>query len=104
MKKHILIIALMLITSVLITLFTITKYTPYYTETEFTQETDNYEKTYLIKDYNGQIAVFYEKNNIPLEVYNIFTNSLPGTDAERIKSGIILSENELNDFISEYTS
>ena len=40
----------------------------------------------------------------PVEVYDIFTNSLPEKDAQRIKGGITVSAYELNNILSDYIS
>ena len=62
------------------------------------------ETRYILKDYNGRIALFKEKEIKPLTVYNIFTNSLPEADIKMLKNGITVKENELERLLEEYTS
>ncbi len=64
---------------------------------------ENNTKVYTLKDYNGQLALFINNNDIPAETYNIFTKSLPKTDAEALINGIIAkNEEELNKMLEEY--
>ncbi len=60
--------------------------------------------SYTVKSYNGRLAVFYDKNITPQEIYNIQTNTLPPNDAEKLQSGItVTSKEELLKIISDYT-
>lgn len=68
---------------------------------EITEENSNY----FLKDYNGKIAIFKGNSEIPYEIYNVFTSSLPETDVLKIKNGIEANnENELKELISDYLS
>ncbi len=65
----------------------------------------HFEKSYIVKDYNGRIAVFEKNNSSPIVVYDIFTSSLPEDDLEALQKGIIAdTKAELFDIISDYTS
>ena len=59
---------------------------------------------YVVKDYKGRIAVFYNNNQIPIEIYDIYTDTLPEEDVKKIKAGITLNQKELEGFINDYTS
>lgn len=74
---------------------------PRIAETTFAVST---EKTYIIKDYKGRIALFSDGNEKPLEIYNVFTDSLPEKDAELLKDGIKIKSSELNNALSDYIS
>ena len=69
-----------------------------------TAQIPKHEKVYVIKDYKGRIAVFYDDNHIPKKIFDIYTDSLPEDDANKIKTGISLTEKELNSVIADYTS
>ena len=62
------------------------------------------ENVYVVKDYKGMIAIFYNDNQIPIQIFNIYTDTLPEEDAKKIKAGIKLTSKELESFISDYTS
>lgn len=104
MKKHILIITIIVLSGVLTTASAIDNYTTINKNSNNIEETTKTENMYVVKDYKGRIAVFYNDNQIPKEIFNIYTDSLPQEDAQKIKSGVRLSENELNSFIADYTS
>ncbi len=60
---------------------------------------------YTMRDYQGQIAVFAGNDEMPLEVFPIFTESLPEADIAKIRSGIKAnSAAELQRLIEDYTS
>ncbi len=60
---------------------------------------------YILKDYNGRIAVFYIGSETPNEIYEIYTHNLPEIDAQKIKRGIeITGIDNLNKIIADYTS
>lgn len=60
---------------------------------------------YVIKEYNGRIALFVNNNELPKETYEIFTSSLPSEDAEKIRKGItVTNENDLQRILEDYTS
>lgn len=61
--------------------------------------------SYILKDYNGKLAIFYEDTQIPYKIFDIFISNLPKKDREAIKSGIKASgDEELEKLISDYTS
>ncbi len=103
MKKHLFIISALILSSVIL----ITSSTNNRKEKMNIIKTTNIsetERNYILKDYNGRIALFFENDEKPLKIYNIFTDSLPEYDAESLKIGIIVNQNELNNVLSDYIS
>lgn len=59
---------------------------------------------YVLRDYNGRIAVFACGGDEPLEVFDIFTSSLPKSEAERVYKGITVEGGEaLQRLIEDFT-
>lgn len=44
--------------------------------------------TYIVRDFNGNIAVFDSKANEPIRVTDVITSSLPKMDREMLRDGI----------------
>ncbi len=60
---------------------------------------------YILKDYNGRIAVFYDGSETPNEIYEIYTRSLPAEDIAKIEKGIEISGiDKLTEILEDYTS
>ena len=59
---------------------------------------------YTLGDYHGRIALYSNNNEIPIKVYDIFTDSLPQTDKELIKNGIEVAHDQLPEIIEDYLS
>ena len=102
MKKHIFIITGILVISTILNVSAFNSVKP--TENHSTATTQNIEGKYILKDYNGQIALFLSEKEKPIEIFEIFTYSLPETDIAKIKTGIIVTESELEHILEEYTS
>ena len=66
-----------------------------------TENSINHDSVYLIKEFNGKIAVYKDNDfQYQLEVYVI---TLPEKDKQLLQSGIVISgEQELNDILSSY--
>ena len=63
------------------------------------------DQKYILKDYNGRIAVFYDGSETPNEIYEIYTRSLPAEDIEKIEKGIIITGiDELAEILEDFTS
>ena len=56
------------------------------------------EQGYILKDYNGSLAIFEGNSAVPLEILDVKTNSLPERDIEILKNG--LHAKTLNEIIS----
>lgn len=73
-------------------------YTPTYNEINNTKEE---KKIYLLKEYNGKLAV-YINNDFQYEI-DVYVFTLPEEDRKLLSKGIeAASEQELNEIISSY--
>lgn len=60
---------------------------------------------YVLKDYNGHLAVFYNKEAAPYKEFDIMTASFDDYDRELLIAGIKAdSEEKLRKLIEDYTS
>lgn len=102
MKKHVILITIIIILCTISVIYNIFKIKQTSVATKEITENANYE--YTVKDYKGRIAIFKYGKELPLEIFDIYTESLPKIDSTRIKEGInIADENELQKIIEEYT-
>mgnify|MGYP004492632333 CR=1 FL=1 len=68
-------------------------------------ETPSNSLSYIIKDFNGNIAVFEDNSDTPFKVTEVCTNTLPKLDQERLKEGIVVnSQVELNTLLEDLCS
>ncbi len=68
-------------------------------------ETSDTSLSYIVKDFNGNIAVFENGSNTPFKVTEVCTNTLPKVDQERLAEGIIVhSQTELNTLLEDLCS
>ncbi len=102
MKKHYFIITLILTASLVFSVVTVSSAKA--TESTAVKPSEATEKIYILKDFNGRLALFENNSNIPLEVFDIFTSSLPQKDIERLNKGIETSYDELERVLEEYLS
>lgn len=60
---------------------------------------------YILKDYNGHLAVFYSSEETPYEEFDILTNSFSDYDKNLLSQGISAdTEDEIQQLIEDYTS
>ncbi|MGI5958137.1 MAG: hypothetical protein ACOX60_01825 [Massiliimalia sp.] len=60
---------------------------------------------YLLKEYQGKIALYTSSNSKPEEVYEIYLNILPEYDQKRLKEGIPVSDQaQLKTYLEEFDS
>ncbi|MBO5066191.1 MAG: hypothetical protein J6D06_08775 [Clostridia bacterium] len=104
MKKHLVIISILMLSGIALMITISNKGTIKRTATTPTSITSETQMNYVLKDYNGRIALFYENQEKPLQIYNVFTDSLPYNDAKLLEKGITVKSNELNDVLSDYIS
>lgn len=103
MKKHLFIISIIILTGIILISTATTK--PNKRINSATTSSYHQDETlYVLKDYKGRIALFHQNEEKPVEVYDVFTNSLPEDDAQQIKRGITVSTDELNNLLSDYIS
>lgn len=103
MKKHILIISSIIVLSTLVNVSALNN-TSRLTDVGNITETENTVYRYVLKDYRGQIALFSQEKEKPIEVYDIYTSSLPPEDAVAVKKGILATESEIVALLEQYTS
>lgn len=61
--------------------------------------------SYIIKEYNGKVAIFKKSSENPLLISDVCVNNLPQTDRELLKKGIeVGTQKELNRLIEDYCS
>lgn len=69
------------------------------------KENSKEDTVFIIKEYNGMIAVFNKKSDEPLFVSEVSINNLPLADKKILQSGIeVFSEKELKRLIEDYCS
>lgn len=60
---------------------------------------------YLLKEYEGRIALYEPPFEVPEEVYSIYVDTLPPADQERLSSGIpIDTPAQLEDYLEDFDS
>ena len=68
-------------------------------------ETPSTSLSYIVKDFNGNIAVFEDGSSAPFKVTEVCTNTLPKVDQEKLAEGIIVhSQVELNTLLEDLCS
>lgn len=69
------------------------------------ENTDGEKTAFIIKEYDGKIAVFEGQAEEPLFVSDVSVNNLPETDKQLLNDGIyVSSKKELNRLIEDYCS
>lgn len=75
------------------------------TASNIESETPNTSLSYIVKDFNGNIAVFEENAEKPFKVTEVCTNTLPKVDQERLLEGIVVNTQiELNTLLEDLCS
>lgn len=60
--------------------------------------------TYTVKEYEGQVAVFSDDNDMPIKVFETSVSSLPECDRKLLSTGITVdSPEELQRIIEDFT-
>ena len=61
--------------------------------------------TYIIKEYDGNIAVFIAGESTPNQIYEVPVETLPKEDIQSLQSGIrVYNEQQLQSLIEDLTS
>lgn len=64
---------------------------------------DNFE--YVLKEFNGKIAVFKKDDEVPHFIFDVYINNLPTDDQKELVNGIYAKDDiELNRLIEDYSS
>ena len=68
-------------------------------------ETGEEDQRYLIRDYNGRIAVFLEGMEEPELIFDIYTKTLPELDQQQLSQGIVVvGYQRMTRLVEDYTS
>lgn len=60
---------------------------------------------YMLKDYNGHLAVFYANSDTPIEEFDVLTSSFSEYDKNMLMKGIYAyNEEDIQRLIEDYTS
>ncbi len=60
---------------------------------------------FLLKEYNGRLALYQIPYDTPKEIYHIYLSTLPETDQIQLKAGIPISgEAELKKYLDDFDS
>lgn len=60
---------------------------------------------FVIKEYEGKIGIFQIDSDRPIQVLEVYVETLPDTEQQRLKKGIVIwSEKDLRSLIEAYTS
>ncbi len=102
MKKDFLIITLIICMA--FTLFGISLNNRAKATSQQPKTTEKQEEIYILSDYHGRIALFQEGNPTPIKVFELFTASLPESDIELLKEGLIMNYEDVNKTLEEYIS
>jgi len=74
-------------------------------ETVSPTETTQPAYRYTLRDCNGMLAVYAGDDPEPIQIFEVFTDSLPPQDSARIRAGIgAQDDKELQALIEDYTS
>lgn len=68
-------------------------------------DTTTEQESLLLKDYHGQVALFIPPSNTPETIYDIYSQTLPKLDQQRLLEGIPLKdEQELKLYLNDFDS
>lgn len=69
------------------------------------EEISNQNETYIIKEYDGKVAVFKNKEKTPSTIYESYISLLPIEDQQKLLNGIkVDNTTDLQRIIEDYTS
>ncbi len=74
-------------------------------DTNIAEITTQQENKYMLKEFNGMLALYENDLSQPKEIYNISISSFPAEDIMKLKKGIVVNgADELNRLLEDYTS
>lgn len=72
---------------------------------ETPKNTSQTEQFYILKEYNGKIAIFSSNSDTPINITNASVAKLPKDDQQSLKEGIkAKDEQELNRLLEDFCS
>lgn len=102
LAKCIAVVMVILVLSVLITFISVTSEGDLSQKESTTQES---RALYTLSDYKGKIALYKSGYAMPVEIYDVYVESLPQEERAKIESGISAqSDSEIIKIIEAYTS
>ena len=101
MKKHIVIISTIIAMSLITTTYALKSSS----NSESGKELLTRTPLYTVSEFNGRLAVFEYNSVIPIEIYDIYINTLPDLDYQKIQEGIsVYTQEGLDIIVDDYTS
>ncbi len=101
MKKRTLILSLLILLGCLTIFILIDERN----NTNTAETTTQQEIKYMLKEFNGMLALYENDLSHPKEIYNISISSFPEEDIKKLKKGIVINEaDELYRLLEDYTS
>lgn len=74
-------------------------------EPEPPQSSSQTEQFYILKEYEGKIAVFSSDSDKPIKITNASVSKLPQSDQQNLKAGIqVQNQKELNRLLEDFCS
>ena len=68
-------------------------------------DTPNISLSYIVKDFNGNVAVYEANASVPFRVTEVSISTLPKVDQERLQEGIaVANQTELNTLLEDLCS
>ena len=105
MKKLLIGTFLIVTTCILINSVLIFKTTSKENITNNETKTSNNILSYIVKDFNGNIAVFNSIDENPIKIMDIYTTNLPKADQEMLLKGItVKNQSELDALLEDLCS
>lgn len=84
---------------------TISSDTPSNVSSNYSPDISSEKVTYVVKEYNGKVAVFEKGKDRPFKVTEVNTSDLPQADKEILKNGIETdSQKKLSTILEDYCS
>lgn len=102
-NRDTIVLSISVIILLITTLYLIFNIFSYFQENKSVQLTND--DSYVIGVYQEKIAVYAQGDSVPIEVYDVYLSTLPESDIEILKEGLVVKgKKELRRLIEDYTS
>ena len=102
-NRDTIVLSISVIILLITTLYLIFNIFSYFQENKSVQLTND--DIYVIGVYQEKIAVYSQGDSVPIEVYDVYLSTLPESDIEILKEGLVVKgKKELRRLIEDYTS
>lgn len=102
-NRDTIVLSISVIILLITTLYLIFNIFIYFQENKSVQLTND--DIYVIGVYQEKIAVYSQGDSVPIEVYDVYLSTLPESDIEILKEGLVVKgKKELRRLIEDYTS